>query len=412
MRRKRGEDLSVDFLHGRRELTGADEPDPRVRYHVVHDRKANRRARRGREAPFGMLGAMAIPWNVEDFEALARENLTQMAYDYYAGGAEDEITLRENREAFRRRFLKYRVLVDVSERDMSTTLLGERLPFPVILAPTSMHKLAHPEGELETARAAASLGALMTLSSISTQTMEDVAAAAPGSPRWFQLYCYSDRSVTEMLVKRAYAAGYTALVVTVDVPLLGRRERDFRNVFMLPEGVTFANFAVAAAAPGDQGSALTNWVSTLQTPTLNWDDIAWLRSLAPMPMFLKGVVRADDARHAADLGVEGIWVSNHGGRQLDTAIASLDALPEIAAAVGDRTTIVVDGGVRRGTDVLKALALGAHAVAVGRPQLWGLAADGSNGVRRVLEMLRDELSLAMALSGSRSIGEITPDLLA
>lgn len=354
---------------------------------------------------------MTVAWNVEDFEALAREHLTQMAYDYYAGGAEDEITLRENREAFRRTFLKYRVLVDVAERDTSISVIGQALPFPVILAPTSMHMLAHPEGEKETARGASAAGALMTLSSISTVTMEDVAASAPGSPRWFQLYCYSERAVTEMLVKRAYEAGYTALVVTVDVPLLGRRERDFRNTFTLPEGVRFANFEVMTTAPGEQGSALSSWVSTLQTPTLNWDDLAWLRSLAPMPMLLKGIVRADDARRALDLGVEGIWVSNHGGRQLDTAIASLDALPEIAAAVGEQTTIILDGGVRRGTDVLKAIALGADAVAVGRPQLWGLAADGSGGVRRVLEMLRDELSLAMALAGCRSITEITPDLV-
>ena len=354
---------------------------------------------------------MAIPWNVEDFEALARERMTQTAYDYYAGGAEDEITLRENREAFKRRLLRYRVLVDVAERDTSTTVLGHALPFPVILAPTSMHKLAHPEGELETARGASSLGALMTLSSISTFAMEEVAAVATG-PRWFQLYCYSDRSVTEMLVKRAYEAGFTALVVTVDVPLLGRRERDFRNAFTLPEGVRFANFETVTQGTGDQGSQLASWVATLQTPTLNWADLAWLRSLAPMPMLLKGIVRGDDARRALDLGVEGIWVSNHGGRQLDTAIASIDALPEVVGAVGGQAAVVVDGGVRRGTDVLKAIALGADAVAVGRPQLWGLAADGSAGVRRVLEMLRDEFSLAMALAGCRSIEEITPDLLA
>ena len=359
-----------------------------------------------------MLAAMTTPINVSEFEALARERMTQMAYDYYAGGAEDEITLRENREAFRRRVLRYRVLVDVAERDLSTTVLGHALPFPLLLAPTSMHKLAHAEGEVATARGAAELGALMTLSSISTVRMEDVAASAPGAPRWFQLYCYSDRSVTEMLVKRAYEAGYTALVVTVDVPLLGRRERDFRNLFALPEGVTFANFEVPATAPGDSGSALTSWVSTLQTPTLNWDDLAWLRSLAPMPMLLKGIVRSDDARRALDLGVEGIWVSNHGGRQLDTSIASLDALPGVVEAVEGKAAVILDGGVRRGTDILKAIALGADAVAVGRPQLWGLAADGSNGVRRVLEMLRDEFSLAMALAGCRSLAEITPDLLA
>ncbi len=355
---------------------------------------------------------MSIPFNLQDFEEIARERLTQMAYDYYAGGAEDEITLRENREAFRRRFLKYRVLVDVGQRDTRTEVLGHELPFPVILAPTSMHRLAHPDGEVATAQGAASLGALMTLSSISTVSMEDVATAVPGAPRWFQLYCYSERSVTEMLVKRAHAAGYTALVVTVDVPLLGRRERDFRNTFTLPDGARFANFDLPPAAPGDEQSALTNWVATLQTPTLNWDDLAWLRSLAPLPMLLKGIVRADDAAKAVDLGVEGIWVSNHGGRQLDTAIASIDALPDIVAAVAGRAAIVVDGGVRRGTDVLKALALGADAVAIGRPQLWGLAADGANGVRSVLEMLRDEFSLAMALAGCTNRAEITPDLLA
>jgi 4-hydroxymandelate oxidase len=355
---------------------------------------------------------MVVPVNVEEFEAVARERLSQMAYDYYAGGAEDEVTLRENREAFRRRFLRYKVLVDVTERDTSTTVLDHELPFPVVLAPTSMHKLAHPDGELATAAGASSLGALMTLSSISTVPLEDVAASAPGAPRWFQLYCYADRSVTEQLVKRAYAAGYTALVVTVDVPYLGRRERDFRNVFTLPEGVRFANFDAGPTEAGSSGSALTSWVGTLQTPALTWDDLPWLRSLAPMPMLLKGIVRADDATRAVEMGVEGIWVSNHGGRQLDGAIASADALPEIVAAVRGRATILVDGGVRRGTDVLKALAMGADAVAVGRPQLWGLAADGSNGVRRVLEMLRDELSLAMALSGCRSVGEITPDLLA
>jgi len=359
-----------------------------------------------------MLAAMPAPVNLDDFEPIARDLLTQMTYDFYAGGAEDEVTLRENREAFRRRFLKYRVLVDVAERDTTTTLLGEELPFPILLAPTAMHKLAHPDGESATARAAAALGVLLTLSSVSTTTLEDVAAAAPGGPRWFQLYCYTERAVTEMLVKRAYEAGYTALVVTVDVPYLGRRERDFRNAFTLPEGIRLANFDPIPVEAGEGESVLSQFVATLQTPTLSWDDLEWLRSLAPLPMLLKGVVRADDAARAADMGVEGIWVSNHGGRQLDGAIATADALPGIVEAVRGRSSIIVDGGVRRGTDVLKALAMGADAVAVGRPQLWGLAADGEAGVRRVLEMIRDELSLAMALCGCRDISEITSDLLA
>ena len=356
---------------------------------------------------------MTVPVNLDDFEPIAREALTQMIYDFYAGGAEDEVTLRENREAFRRRFLKYRVLVDVAERDTRTTVLGEELPHPVILAPTAMHKLAHPEGEAATARAAAGLGVLMTLSSVSTTTLEDVAAAAPGGPRWFQLYCYSERAVTEMLVKRAYAAGYTALVVTVDVPYLGRRERDFRNAFTLPEGIRLVNFdRPVPERAGEGDSVLSQFIATLQTPTLSWDDLDWLRSLAPIPMILKGIVRADDAATATDRGIEGIWVSNHGGRQLDGAIATADALPEVVAAVRGRASIIVDGGVRRGTDVVKALAMGADAVAIGRPQLWGLASDGENGVRRVMEMIRDELSLAMALCGCRNVAEITPDLLA
>jgi 4-hydroxymandelate oxidase len=355
---------------------------------------------------------MTWPVNLDDFEPIAREKLSQMTYDFYAGGAEDEITLRENREAFRRRFLKYRVLVDVAERDTRATVLGQELPHPVILAPTAMHKLAHPDGEAATARAAASLGVLMTLSSVSTTTLEDVSAAATNGPRWFQLYCYTERAVTEMLVKRAYAAGYTALVVTVDVPYLGRRERDLRNSFTLPDGVRLANFDAFPIDAGEGESVLSQFVATLQTPTLSWDDLDWLRSLAPIPMILKGVVRADDAATAAERGIEGVWVSNHGGRQLDGAIATADALPAVVDAVRGRSTVIVDGGVRRGTDVLKALAMGADAVAIGRPQLWGLAADGENGVRRVLEMIRDELALAMALCGCRNIAEITPDLLA
>jgi 4-hydroxymandelate oxidase len=355
---------------------------------------------------------MSIPVNVSEFEPIARERLSQMVYDFYAGGAEDEITLRENREAFRRRSLRYRVLVDVAQRDLSTNALGQEFPFPVILAPTAMHRLAHPDGEAATAKAAASLGALMTLSSVSTVTLEDVAAAAPGAPRWFQLYCYTEQAVTEMLVKRAYAAGYTALVVTVDVPYLGRRERDLHNAFVLPDGVRLANFDPIPVEPGEGESVLSQFVATLQTPTLNWGDLAWLRSLSPMPIILKGVVRDDDAARAVEMGVEGIWVSNHGGRQLDGAIATADALPAVVAAAQGKAAIIVDGGIRRGTDVLKALAMGADLVAVGRPQLWGLAADGENGVRRVIEMLRDELSLSMALCGCRSRAEITPDLLA
>lgn len=350
------------------------------------------------------------PVNVDEFEIIAREILPRMAYDYVAGGAEDETTIAGNREAFRRRALRPRALVDVAERDLSTHVLGIDLPHPILLAPAAMQQLAHPDGEAETARGAAGAGALMTLSTMSTVSLEDVAAAAPGAPRWFQLYCYGDRSFTEMLVKRAYAAGYQAIVVTVDVPVLGRRERDVRNSFALPPGMRLAHFDPPVPRP-EGGGELVSWTTAIQTPSLTWDDVPWLRSLTPLPMLIKGIVRADDAVRAAELGVEGIWVSNHGGRQLDGAVASFDALPEIVDAVGERCAIVLDGGVRRGTDVLKALALGADAVAIGRPQFWGLAAAGASGVRRVVELLREELSVALALAGCRSLAEIERDLV-
>lgn len=355
---------------------------------------------------------MPEPLNVDEYEAAARERLPQMVYDYYAGGAEDEVTVRENREAFRRRAIRYRVLVDVSERDLSCEILGVKMPFPIILAPTSQHKLAHPDGEAETARAAASLGALMTVSSISTVTIEDVAAAAPEAARWFQLYCYGDRWISELLVKRAYESGYRAIVLTVDVPVLGRRERDIRNNYQLPAGLTFANFENLPPPPVRDGSELTAFFSRTQSAELNWDDVDWLRSLYPLPMIVKGIVRADDARRAVEAGFDAIWVSNHGGRQLDTAIATGDALPEVVDAVGGVVPVIVDGGIRRGTDVLKALALGATAAAVGRPQLWGLAVGGAPGVRRVLELMRDELSMAMALAGCRVVADIDRSLIA
>lgn len=351
------------------------------------------------------------PVNLDEFEAVARELLPQPAFDYYAGGADDEVTLATNREAFRRRSIRYRVLVDVGARDLSTDVLGTRLPFPVILAPTAMHKMAHPEGEAATARGAAEAGTLHTVSTIATVALEDVAAAAPGAPRWFQLYWFGDRDQTSSLVKRAHAAGYTAIAVTVDLPVLGRRERDLRNVFELPTEYRLANLVEDPEAPAAGGHGFHAWADSHARGTLTWEDIEWLRSISPLPLLLKGIVRQDDAIRAVEIGIDGIWVSNHGGRQLDGSIPTLDALGEIAPAVAGRAAIVVDGGVRRGTDVLKALALGADCVAIGRPQLWGLAAGGADGVRRVLELLRDEFSLAMALGGCRSRAEITRDLV-
>jgi 4-hydroxymandelate oxidase len=350
---------------------------------------------------------VALPVNVEEFEALAREKLEKSIYDYYAGGADDEITVAANREAFRRRVLKYRVLVDVSRVDLSAELLGVPLAFPLILAPTALHRLAHPEGEVRTARAAAAAGTLMTLSTVSSVPLEDVAAAAPGGARWFQLYCYDDRGDTERLVARAHEAGYRAIVLTVDAPILGRRERDLRNRFEIPAGLT-AHPATRSRPSGG------HWPlsSLIGQPALSWKDLAWIRALSPLPLVLKGIVRGDDASRAVDEGVAAVWVSNHGGRQLDTAIPTADALSEVVESVAGRVPVIVDGGIRRGTDVLKALALGARAAAIGRPQLWALSTGGEEGVRLVLEMFREELALAMALSGCRALSDIDRSLVA
>lgn len=346
--------------------------------------------------------------NLDDFETLARDRLTEPVYDYYAGGADDEVTLRENREAFRKLKLRYRVLVDVSERDLATNLLGIPLAFPIVLAPTALHRMAHPDGERATARAAGSLGTMMTLSTISSVSLEDVAAEAPDAPRWFQLYHFSDRTKTEELIERAAAAAYRAIVLTVDAPLLGRRERDLRHPFALPDDVQAVHFGVTPRTDRANQSPLSAFI---EQPSINWGDLAWIRSRSRLPLVIKGLVRGDDAKRALDEGVDALWVSNHGGRQLDTSIATIDALPDVAASAGGQVPIIVDGGIRRGTDVLKALARGATAVALGRPQLWGLACGGEDGVRTVLGLLRDELSLAMALAGARSIAEIDPNLL-
>jgi 4-hydroxymandelate oxidase len=351
--------------------------------------------------------------NLSDLEALAREKLTQTAFDYYASGAHDEITLRENQAGWSRVRLHPHVLVDVSVRDLSTSVLGQRLTMPVLVAPTAFHKLAHPEGERATARAAHAAGTIMILSSLSNTAVEEVCAG--GGPVWFQLYVYRDREATAALVARAEAAGCSALVLTVDAPRIGMRERDVRNRFALPPGLLVENMVAAGHGALERQAAdsgLAAYVSALLDPTLSWADIAWLRSLTRLPILLKGVLRADDARRALDCGVTGIVVSNHGGRQLDTAPPTSEVLPRVVEAVGGRCEVFVDGGVRRGTDVVKALALGARAVFLGRPVLWGLAADGQRGVERALAIVRDELDLAMALTGCPRIADITRELVA
>ena len=353
------------------------------------------------------------PVNLAEFEHAARARLAGEAYDYYAGGANDEVTLRRNREAWGERALYYPVLRDVSSRDTSTVILGEKISFPVMVAPTAFHRMACAEGECAAARAAGRAGTVMVVSTLSTTTIEDIAAAATG-PLWFQLYVYKDRGATTALIQRAEAAGCRALVLTVDAQVWGRREADVRNNFKLPDGLTVANLADYAKEmfpAGIPGSGLAAYVSQMLDPTLNWKDLAWLRGQTKLPILLKGIVRADDAKLAVEHGVNGIIVSNHGGRQLDTAPATIEALPSVVDAVGGKIPVLIDGGVRRGTDVVKALALGAQAALIGRPVLWGLAANGEEGAYRVLELLKAEFDLAMALCGARTIREIDKSLV-
>lgn len=357
---------------------------------------------------------VAAPLNLADYEALARERLPRMVYDYYAGGADDEVTLRLNRSAYESLLLRPRVLVDVSRIDTSLELLGHRLPFPVLLAPTAFQRLAHPDGELATARAARAAGTLfMMAGTLSTTSVEDTAQAL-GGPFWLQVYVFRDRALTEHLVERARAAGCSALCLTVTFPVAGNRERDARNGFALPPGLDMANFRGLAQArfPGTHGSGLAAFVAQQFDPSLTWEAVAWLREISGLPVLLKGVVTAEDARLAVEHGAAGIIVSNHGGRQLDTTEPTLRALPHVVEAVADRVPVLVDGGIRRGTDVLKALALGARATLIGRPYLWGLAAEGQAGVERVLALLRAELERAMALVGRPTLRQIDRSVLA
>jgi 4-hydroxymandelate oxidase len=359
------------------------------------------------------MPAQPGPVNVQEFEALARARMDPGAYDYFAGAAGDERTLAENRLAFDRVVFRPRVLVDVGAVSVATKVLGHELSFPVLLAPTALNRLGHADGELAAARAAAAAGTIMVLSTAASATIEEVAGVARG-PLWFQLYVYRDREVTRDLVRRAEESRCGALVLTVDMPRMGRRERDQRNHFTLPSGVSIRNLEVsgrrdAARWAGD--SSFFEYAHNLLDPTLTWDAIAWLRSITRLPVLIKGVLAPDDARRAVDAGAAGIIVSNHGGRQLDGAIATIDALPDIADAVAGRIPVLLDGGVRRGTDVLKALALGARAALIGRPYLWGLAADGEQGVRHVLELLRGELELAMALAGCPTLESVNRSLV-
>ncbi|BFV60998.1 alpha-hydroxy acid oxidase [Kitasatospora sp. CMC57] len=357
-----------------------------------------------------------IPLTLTDHRDLARHQLSDTVWDFVEGGAGAERTLRANRRAFTRVTLRPRVLVDVSDCDTRTELLGARIATPVGVAPTAYHRLLHPDGELATAHGAGTAGALYVVSLFASRTVEEIAAAATG-PLWLQLYWLRRREVLAGLVDRAAEAGYRAVVLTVDAPQLGRRHRDARNGFAVPSGVSAVNLdpaLMASAHRSDAGrSALAVHTAEAVDPSVTWADLAWLRGRSELPLVLKGILTAEDAALAVGHGADAIVVSNHGGRQLDGAAASLDALAEVVDAVGSADCpVLFDGGVRSGTDVFAALALGARAVLLGRPVLWGLAADGAAGVAGVLGLATGELAHTMALTGRPSLAAVDRSAIA
>lgn len=346
----------------------------------------------------------STPINVADYERMAAGALDAGPLGYYAGGAGDERTLRDNIDAFSRRHLRPRVLVDVASVSAATTVLGTEVAMPVLVAPVALQKMAHPDGETGMARAAAAAGTIMCLSTIATATPDEVARAAPEAPRWFQVYCFSDRGVTRALVDQAVECGYRALVVTVDAPRAGRRERDLRTDFAVPAGI---DMPAVTAATGSTAGVTPQEFFSLVDASLTWEGFAHIAASSPLPVLLKGVHTAEDARLAVEHGAAGVVVSNHGGRQLDGVPASLDMLEECVEAVAGRCEVLMDGGIRRGTDVLTALALGARAVLVGRPALWALAVGGEAGARHVLELLRAEVELGLTLLGAPTPAHVT-----
>lgn len=362
----------------------------------------------------GVTQPRTLPLRLDDWEAAAADVLPKDVFDYYAGGAEDEVTLRANRTAWSEVFLRPRVLVDVSGVDTSITLLGERLAHPILVAPTAFQRLAHPEGERATARATRRSGSLLVASTLATTRVEDIAAAAPG-PLWLQVYVFRDRGLTRELVERAVAAGATGLCLTVTVPVQGRRERDARNRFALPPGIEMANFSgygQAVMERSERGSGLEAFIHAEFDASLTWRDLEWLSDLAPVPVLVKGVMTGEDAVASLEHGGAGVIVSNHGGRQLDGAQPTAAALGGVVDAVAGRAPVLIDGGIRRGSDVVKALAMGATAVLIGRPVLWGLALAGEDGVYAALRHLRDETARTLALMGRTSPAHLGPDCLA
>ncbi|XP_066260714.1 2-Hydroxyacid oxidase 1 [Euwallacea similis] len=352
---------------------------------------------------------------VKDFEDLAYKLLPRNTLDYYRSGAGRQETLANNRNAFSKYKIRPRCLRNVAKRDVSTTILGEKISMPVGISPTAMQRMAHPEGECANARAAEYMGTIYTLSTIATSSIEEVAAAAPRAIKWFQLYIYNDRNVTVNLVRRAEAAGFKALVLTVDTPFFGLRLADMRNRFKLPPYLRLANFegqnSIQVNIKGENTESALNNLGNLFDASVEWDDIEWLKSITYLPIILKGILTAEDALRAVDVGAAGILVSNHGARQVDGWPASIEALPEIVDTVGDILEIYMDGGITDGTDVFKALALGAKMVFMGRPALWGLTCGGEDGVKKILSILKTDFEYAMAISGCANVNEINRSMV-
>ena len=372
-------------------------------------------------------------YSISDLRLAARRKLPRAVFDYIDGGAEDEITLTNNCSAFDRYQLNARALVDVSNIDLSTTILGEKIDLPVILSPTAMTKLFHHQGETAAALAAKKSGTIYSLSSMSTTSIEDIAKVSDAA-KWFQIYVWRDRTLLKEFIQRSKDSDYKALCLTVDLPTHGNREKDMKNGLSIPprptpkvlidtlrhplwlyhyltsDAMRLAN--INEDTKGDHAKfVLKDYIDSQLDPSVNWDDAQWMIEQWDGPFILKGIMSVEDAKRAASIGANAIVISNHGGRQLDHAPGTLDLLPEIVEAVGDKLEVLIDGGIRRGTDVLKALALGAKACMIGRPYLYGLGAGGTEGVSRVLELFREELQRNMKLTGCRSIDEITSELI-
>jgi 4-hydroxymandelate oxidase len=352
--------------------------------------------------------------NLESLESMARERLERSLYDYIAGGAGDEWSLRENRTAWERFQLLPRMLRGVGSRSLETTVLDTPVSMPILVPPMGFHGLCHSDAEEATARAAADEHTIFCASTVSNCSLETIADASNG-PKWFQLYVYRDKEITRSLVDRAAAAGYRALCLTVDTPIAGQRERDRRNNLRMPEHLQLGNFPSTHTEMHHhgtgKGSSLSQYIHAQWDPGLTWKDVEWLRSISPLPIVVKGVLAPDDAVRSIEHGATAVLVSNHGARQLDSVPAPISMLEAIVDAVDGRAEVLLDGGVRRGIDVLKALALGARAVLVGRPVLWGLTLDGADGVRAVLQHIRNELDTAMALAGCGSVGDVKRELV-